>query len=134
LAKRSIVLRYLGPDLSNRGAQEASERGGDGHGAAGPLDVVEDVEGGVDDEGVHAAGVVAEARDAVAALLGGAELVLEEGVVFGADDGEVEGHGGRTVGGRWAGYREGIWIVDVRKRKESLVLSLMFFSLCSHRE
>jgi hypothetical protein len=47
----------------------------------------------VDDEGVHAAGVVAEARDAVAALLGGAELVLEEGVVLGADDGEVEGHG-----------------------------------------
>ncbi len=46
----------------------------------------------MDDELVHVAGVVAEARDAVAALLGGAEFVLEEGVVLCAYDGEVVGH------------------------------------------
>lgn len=44
------------------------------------------------DERVHVAGLVAEAGQAVAALLRGAELVLEERVVFCADYAEVVGH------------------------------------------
>lgn len=46
----------------------------------------------MDDELVHVAGLVAEARQAVASLLRGAEFILEERVVLGADDGEVVGH------------------------------------------
>ncbi len=40
---------------------------------------------------VHVARLLGEARDAVAALLAAAELVLEDGVVLGAYDGEVVG-------------------------------------------
>lgn len=49
------------------------------------------------DELVQMASLVAEARLAVTALLGRAELVLEERVVLGADDGEVIRHGFLSV-------------------------------------
>lgn len=62
------------------------------HGPIRPLHLLDDVQAAVHDERVHVAGVVAEAGDAVAALLRGAEFVLEERVVFGADDAEVVGH------------------------------------------
>lgn len=44
------------------------------------------------DERVHVPGLVAEAGNTVAALLRGAEFVLEERVVFRADYAEVVGH------------------------------------------
>lgn len=71
-----------------------------------PLHLLDDVQRAVQDELVQVAGLVREARLPIAALLGGAELVLEEGVVLGADDGEVVGHGSvidRSSGaGFWA--------------------------------
>lgn len=69
-----------------------------------PLHLLDDVQRAVQDELVQVAGLVREARLPIAALLGGAELVLEEGVVLGADDGEVVGHGfviDRSSGGFW---------------------------------
>lgn len=47
----------------------------------------------MDDERVHVAGFGVEAGNAVSALLRGAEFELEERVIFGANDGEVVGHG-----------------------------------------
>ena len=41
--------------------------------------------------------LVGEARLAVAALLGGAELILEERVVLRANNGKVVAHGGAVV-------------------------------------
>lgn len=67
-----------------------------------PLHLLDDVQRAVQDELVQVAGLVREARLPIAALLGGAELVLEEGVILGADDGEVVGHGSvidRSSGG-----------------------------------
>lgn len=57
-----------------------------------PLQFVDDVEAAVHDEGIHTAGLGAEASNAVTALLGGAEFELEEWIVFGADDAEIVGH------------------------------------------
>lgn len=57
-----------------------------------PLDLFHDVERAVQDELVQVASLVAEAGLAIAALLGRAELVLEEGIVLGADDGEIVRH------------------------------------------
>lgn len=54
-----------------------------------PLDFFHNIERAVQDELVQMTSLVAEAGLAVAALLGGAELVLEERIVLGADDGEV---------------------------------------------
>ena len=67
----------------------------------------------MDDERVHAAGIVGEARDAVAALLGGAEFVLEERVVLGADYGEVEGHFWAGMAGFLVREKFGGWFADV---------------------
>lgn len=67
-------------------------RGCDGHCARGPLYFLDNVETAVDDELIHVARLFAEARHAIAALLGGAKFVFEEGGVFCADDGEVVGH------------------------------------------
>lgn len=47
----------------------------------------------MDDKLVQVAGLLGKVRLAIAALLGGAELVLEERVVLRADDGKVVGHG-----------------------------------------
>lgn len=58
-----------------------------------PLHLLDDVQSAVQDELVQVAGLIREARLPIAALLGSAELVLEEGVVLGADDGKVVGHG-----------------------------------------
>jgi hypothetical protein len=58
-----------------------------------PLNLLDDVQRAVQDELVQVAGLVREARLPIAALLGGSELVLEDGVVLGADDGKVVGHG-----------------------------------------
>lgn len=57
-----------------------------------PLHLLDDVQRAVQDELVQVAGLVREARLPIAALLRGAELVLEEGVVLGADNGKVVGH------------------------------------------
>lgn len=57
-----------------------------------PLELVHDVETAVHDERVHVAGFGAKTRDAITALLRGAEFELEERVVFGADDAEVVRH------------------------------------------
>lgn len=64
----------------------------DAHLIVVPLQLVDDVEAAVDDEGVHTAGLGAEAGHAVAALLRGAEFELEERIVLGADDAEIVGH------------------------------------------
>lgn len=78
-----------------------------------PLHLLDDVQRAVQDELVQVAGLVREARLPIAALLGRAELVLEEGVVLGADDGKVVGHGSR--------YRSIIWQVS----------GYLLFSSCS---
>ena len=57
-----------------------------------PLHLLGNVQARVQDQLVHMPHLVGEARLAVAALLRGAELVLEEGVVLGADNGEVVAH------------------------------------------
>lgn len=57
-----------------------------------PLHLLHDIQRAVQDELVQVAGLVAEAREAVAALLRRAKLVLEQRVVLGANDGEVVGH------------------------------------------
>lgn len=52
------------------------------------------------DELVEVPHLLGETRLPVAALLGGAELILEERVVLRADDGEVVAHGaGVVIGG-----------------------------------
>ncbi len=62
------------------------------HLPASPLDFFHNVEAAVHDELVHVPGLLPEARDAVPALLEGAEFKLEEGIVFGPDDREVVRH------------------------------------------
>lgn len=52
----------------------------------------------MENELVQMTQLVREARLSVTALLGCAELVLEEGVVLGADNGEVVAHGDRGTG------------------------------------
>lgn len=71
-------------------------RGRGAHLPAHPHNFLHDVQARVRDELVHVPRYVcvAEARDAVAACFGGAEGEGEEGVVVGADDGEVIGHFG----------------------------------------
>lgn len=74
------------------GARLGSGEGGI-HLSVIPLHLLDDVQRAVQDELIEVAGLVREAGHAVAALLRGAELVLEEGVVLGANDGEVVRHG-----------------------------------------
>lgn len=57
-----------------------------------PLHLLDDVQRAVQYELVQVTSLVREARLPIAALLRGAELVFEEGVVLGANDGEVVGH------------------------------------------
>ena len=54
---------------------------------------------------VHGAGFGAEAGDAVAASLGGAELKGEDGAVERGEDGEVIGH---FLSLTWEGSRKGL--------------------------
>jgi hypothetical protein len=56
------------------------------------LHLLDYVQAAVDDELVQMPGLVAEARLAVAALLGGSEVIFEQGVVLGANYGEIIGH------------------------------------------
>lgn len=58
-----------------------------------PLHFFHDVEAAVEDELIQVSDLFVEPGLAVASLLGGAELVLEERVVLGPDYGEVVGHG-----------------------------------------
>lgn len=81
--------RRAGKNTKNK--ERSRERGGI-HSPIRPLHLLDDIQAAVHDEGVHVPGLVAEAGDAVAALLRGAEFVLEQRVVFGADDAEVVGH------------------------------------------
>ena len=59
-----------------------------------PLHFLDDVQAAVQHELVQVVRLLGEARLAVASLLAGAELVLEERVVLRADDGEVVAHCG----------------------------------------
>ena len=68
------------------------EEGGNIHSTGGPLHFLDEVEAAMDDELVHMSCFLAEVREAIAALLGRAELMLEERVVLCADYGEVIGH------------------------------------------
>jgi hypothetical protein len=68
-----------------------------------PLDFLCNVEARVQNELIQMPNVIREARLAVAALLGGPELVFEERIVQGADNGKVVAHrGGEAfrIGGR----------------------------------
>lgn len=75
--------------------------GGAGGGRGTPLDFLDDVEGGVQDEWEEGALGGGEAGDSVAAAAGGAEFVGEEGGVSGGEDGESVGHCGGGDGGRF---------------------------------
>lgn len=66
--------------------------GNNAHVAPRPLHLLDYVQAAVHDELVQVPGLVAEARLAVAALLGCAEVILEQRVVLGANYGEVVGH------------------------------------------
>jgi len=70
------------------------------HGSATPLHLIENIQRGMNDEGVLSPLGIAEAWSAVATLFGGAEFGGEERVVFCAQDTEVEGHGGSGWGVR----------------------------------
>lgn len=70
-------------------------RGGtrrDAHLIRMPLQIVHVVKTGVHEEGVQISGFLAEAGDAISALLGGAEFDLEGRLVAGVDNAEVVGH------------------------------------------
>lgn len=88
---RAIGTEGLGRIQKKKNKERSRERGGI-HSPIRPLHLLDDIQAAVHDERVHVPGLVAEARDAVAALLRGAEFVLEQRVVFGADDAEVVGH------------------------------------------
>ena len=92
-------------DSRQEGKGESTrERRGNGesiHLAAGPLHLLEDVERAMHDELVHGPRLVGEVRRAVAALLRRAELVLEEGVVLGADYHKIVRHGDSGLLGTW---------------------------------
>ena len=81
-----------------RGQEGGDVRGGEVidalqvHGVVGELEVVEEVEGGVREVGVHEEGFGAEARVAVAAGFGGAEGVFEDGLVPRVYYAKVVGH------------------------------------------
>lgn len=57
-----------------------------------PLHLLGHIQRAMQDELVQVPRLVAEAREPVAALLGRAELVLEQRIVLRADDGEVVRH------------------------------------------
>lgn len=57
-----------------------------------PLDFLGDIQARVKDELVQVSHLLGEAGLAIAALLRGAELVLEQGIVLGADNGKVVTH------------------------------------------
>lgn len=64
----------------------------DSHLAARPLHLLGYVQARVKNELVQVSHLFGEARLAIAALLGGAELILEQGIVLGADNGKVVAH------------------------------------------
>lgn len=64
----------------------------DSHLTARPLHLLGNVQARVKNELVQVSHLFGEARLAVAALLGSAELILEQGIVLGADNGKVVAH------------------------------------------
>ena len=58
----------------------------------GPLQLVDKVQAAMHDERVHMARLLTKTGDAVSALLGSAELELEQRLVSRANDAEVVGH------------------------------------------
>lgn len=68
-------------------------RGSGLHCTGGPLDFFDNVQAAVHDELVHVSRFLVKTRYAVAALLRGAEFMLEERIVLRAYDSEVIGHG-----------------------------------------
>lgn len=63
------------------------------HLIVGPLKLIYIVQATVDDEWVHMTSLLTESSNTIAALLGGAEFKLEEGLVPCTDDAEIVGHG-----------------------------------------
>ena len=92
----SITLRYLRACVSHlTPGEEGDVGGGGGRGSqlpACPLRFLHNVQAAVQDELVQVPRLLGEPRLPIAALLAGAEFVLEERVVLGADDGEVVAH------------------------------------------
>ena len=68
------------------------QRDQDEHSTRSPLHLLHDIQTAVYDELVHVSSFVTEARDAIASLFRGAELILEDWVVFRANDGKIVGH------------------------------------------
>jgi len=62
------------------------------HLVVGPLQLIDEIQASMHDEGVHVTSFLTEASNAITTLLGGAELKLEERLVSGADDTEIVGH------------------------------------------
>lgn len=68
----------------------------------------------MEDELVEVPGLLRKSRLAVAALFRGAELVFEEGIILGADYGEVVGHFEFFFGLRKRGVGDGFVLFRVR--------------------
>ena len=86
-------LRYLVLLLATRaGGELVVTKRERAHLIIGPLRLVDKVQAAVYDEGVHMACLLTETGDAISALLGSAELELEQRLVSGANDAEVVGH------------------------------------------
>lgn len=62
------------------------------HLSPGPLHLLDNVQAAVDNKLVKMSSLVAEAWLTVTALLGGAKVILEQGVVLSANDGKIVRH------------------------------------------
>lgn len=62
------------------------------HLSIGPLQLVHEIQTGMNDERVHVACLLTETGDTISALLGSAKFELEQRLVSGADDAEVVRH------------------------------------------
>ncbi len=69
--------------------QRSQRKGSDAHVTTQPLHFLDDVQAAMHDELVHVSGLRAETGNTVAAAFGGAEFVLEDGVVLGANYAEI---------------------------------------------
>lgn len=91
--KSSMLQAILNETRKKRPPPLVGVGGGDNiHMCCAPLHFFYNVQTAVQDELVHMPRRLVETRHAVAALLRGAKLMLEQRVVLGADDGEVVRH------------------------------------------
>lgn len=92
-ANWSTRLRYLLPFSSNPSAESAyCEERKRVHLIVGPVQLVHEIQAAMYDERVHAARLLAETGDAIAALLGSAKFELKQRLVSRADYTEVVRH------------------------------------------